>query len=461
VIRVIFTYNTTGRKSGEAYVELPEMMGERAVQVMNHKHMANRYIEVFLSNEGEMSQANVPPVGGASGQWPMEMGQGSNGIVRLRGLPFNATAELILQFFQGLDIPKTSMGVHLVVGPNGRPNGEAFIEFASEEVADAALAKDRGTIGTRYVEVFRSTPEQMTLALQRVGKSNNMAPMPQMHSAQAQGGMAQHGAMPYGYAPFGMAPPMGFNGMMSANGMPGGDTVVKMRGLPYKATRNDVLDFFAGLSVPLHGVHIMFNEREQPTGEAYVDFSGPDDRERAMNKDRQHIGGRYVELFRVSRAEMLGALEQYVGSYHTNQMAFNPTMANAHAAYGGMYGAVPQYGGAQYSAAAMAGAAAYGGMQQQMGMHQMASAMAQGQQQQGGKGATLRMRGIPYRSTAEDVMRFFAGFQVVPGGVVLGQRDGRPNGDCFVTFTTPSEAQRATIMNHKHMGNRYVELFTT
>ena len=54
------------------------MMGERAVQVMNHKHMANRYIEVFLSNEGEMSQANVPPVGGASGQWPMEMGQGSN-----------------------------------------------------------------------------------------------------------------------------------------------------------------------------------------------------------------------------------------------------------------------------------------------------------------------------------------------------------------------------------------------
>jgi len=282
VIRVIFTYNTTGRKSGEAYVELPEMMGERAVQVMNHKHMANRYIEVFLSNEGEMSQANVPPVGGASGQWPMEMGQGSNGIVRLRGLPFNATAELILQFFQGLDIPKTSMGVHLVVGPNGRPNGEAFIEFASEEVADAALAKDRGTIGTRYVEVFRSTPEQMTLALQRVGKSNNMAPMPQMHSAQAQGGMAQHGAMPYGYAPFGMAPPMGFNGMMGANGMPGGDTVVKMRGLPYKATRNDVLDFFAGLSVPLHGVHIMFNEREQPTGEAYVDFSGPDDRERAM-----------------------------------------------------------------------------------------------------------------------------------------------------------------------------------
>ena len=93
-----------------------------------------------------------------------------------------------------------------------------------------------------------------------------------------------------------------------------------MRGLPYKVTRNDILDFFQGLSVPLNGVHLMFNEREQPTGEAYVEFSSPDDRERAMTKDRQHIGGRYVELFRVGRGEMLAALEQFVGGYMNNQM---------------------------------------------------------------------------------------------------------------------------------------------
>merc|ERR1719424_582160 len=96
-------------------------------------------------------------------------------------------------------------------------------------------------------------------------------------------------------------------------GGPGADAVLKMRGLPYKVTRNDILDFFTGLSVPLNGVHLMFNEREQPTGEAYVEFASPDDRERAMAKDRQHMGGRYVELFRVSRAEMIQALEQFVG----------------------------------------------------------------------------------------------------------------------------------------------------
>merc|ERR1719163_514577 len=119
---------------------------------------------------------------------------------------------------------------------------------------------------------------------------------------------------------------MGFMGGGMA-GVPGTDAVVKMRGLPYKATRNNILDFFPGLSVPLNGVHLMFNEREQPTGEAYVEFSSQEDRERAMSKDRQHIGGRYVELFRVNRAEMIQALEQFVGGYMSNQMAMPNGMA--------------------------------------------------------------------------------------------------------------------------------------
>ena len=270
------------------YVELPELMAERAVQVLNHRNMGTRYVEVFLSSEGEMAQANVsPPVSVTSSPWQADAGTGAGGVVRLRGLPFNATPELILQFFSGYEVPKGPMGVHLILGPNGRPNGEAFVEFVSEDVADASLAKDRATIGTRYVEVFRATPEQMGQALLRVAKSNNLAPM---HMSQS----GMHG-MHYGYGPF-TIPAHLMSGMGGVMAGPGADAVVKMRGLPYKATRNDILDFFTGLSVPLNGVHLMFNEREQPTGEAYVEFSSPEDRERAMTKDRQHIGGRYVEV---------------------------------------------------------------------------------------------------------------------------------------------------------------------
>jgi len=244
---------------------------------------------------------------------------------------------------------------------------------------------------------------------------------------------------------------------------------VKMRGLPYKVTRNDILDFFSGLSVPLNGVHLMFNEREQPTGEAYVEFSSPEDRERAMTKDRQHIGGRYVELFRVNRGEMIAALEQFVGGYMSNQMAMPGGMAAG--AYGNMYGMqqspYAQPHGAFVGTPHTCGVpGAYTNMQQHMvnpggampgGMGPNGAMGAGGQ---GGKAGTLRMRGIPFRSTVDDVLRFFTGFQVAQGGVVLGQRDGRATGDCFVTFTSPQEAQRAMLMNNKHMGTRYVELFS-
>jgi hypothetical protein len=72
---------------------------------------------------------------------------------------------------------------------------------------------------------------------------------------------------------------------------------------------------------------------------------------------------------------------------------------------------------------------------------------------------TLRMRGLPYRATQEDVLRFFTGFQVMQGGVVMGQRDGRASGECWVTFSNPQEAARAMVMNNKHLGSRYVEIF--
>merc|ERR1719446_1553998 len=249
---------------------------------------------------------------------------------------------------------------------------------------------------------------------------------------------------------------------------PGADAVVKMRGLPYKVTRNDILDFFSGLSVPLNGVHLMFNEREQPTGEAYVEFSSPDDRERAMTKDRQHMGGRYVELFRVGRAEMIQALEQFVGGYMNSQsMQMQGGMGGA-AAYAGMYGAMQ---GAPYGSPgflggpACGGPGAYGAMPQQIvggmqaGMQAGAVPGATGQPPMG-KAGTLRMRGLPFRSTVDDIFRFFTGFQIMPGGIVIGQRDGRASGEAWVTFTSPTEAQRAMQnMNHKNMGSRYVELF--
>ena len=301
-------------------------------------------------------------------------------------------------------------------------------------------------------------PLQMHQALSRTNKSNNLAPV-QMQGGMP-GGMPGGNGIPYAYGPFTAIPPQHmYGGAIGAAGMgaPGMESVVKMRGLPYRVNRNDILEFFAGLSVPLNGVHLMYNEHEQPTGEAYVEFSSPEDRERAMTKDRQHMGGRYVELFRVGRADMIQALEQFVGGYMSNNMQMPGGIGAAPPSYG-MYGGAMQPGPYAHSAGYMAGPACGGpgftGMPPSMppgGMSGPVGAAA--------KAGTVRMRGLPFRATVDDVLRFFTGFHVMPAGIVLGQRDGRPSGEAWVTFASPNEAQRALSMNHKNIGSRYVELF--
>ncbi|KAL3907819.1 MAG: hypothetical protein SGPRY_010039, partial [Prymnesium sp.] len=142
---------------------------------------------------------------------------------------------------------------------------------------------------------------------------------------------------------------------------------------------------------------------------------------RAMTKDRQHIGGRYVELFRVNRAAMIqatslastwDALEQFVGGYMNNMQMQQPAF--------GMYGQPQPYAGP------FVGGPAYPNMQVPPGPAMPGPASS--------KPSTLRMRGLPFRATVEEFSRlwwsvqvceFFTGFQLMPGGVVLGQRDGR------------------------------------
>lgn len=60
-------------------------------------------------------------------------------------------------------------GVLFVRKPDGRPNGDAFVMFETEEIAAKALQKHRKSIGTRYIELFRST----TAEVQQVNQNFN------------------------------------------------------------------------------------------------------------------------------------------------------------------------------------------------------------------------------------------------------------------------------------------------
>ncbi|GER55061.1 RNA-binding (RRM/RBD/RNP motifs) family protein [Striga asiatica] len=86
-------------------------------------------------------------------------------IIRMRGLPYSAGKDDIIDFFKNFTLSDES--VHIVLNFDGRPNGEAFVEFANVDDAKEALAKDRMTLGNRYVELFQSSLEELNEALSR------------------------------------------------------------------------------------------------------------------------------------------------------------------------------------------------------------------------------------------------------------------------------------------------------
>ena len=70
---------------------------------------------------------------------------------------------------------------------------------------------------------------------------------------------------------------------------------VHMRGLPYKATENDIYNFFSPLN-PVR-VHIEIGPDGRVTGEADVEFATHEDAVAAMSKDRANMQHRYIEFF--------------------------------------------------------------------------------------------------------------------------------------------------------------------
>jgi heterogeneous nuclear ribonucleoprotein F/H len=72
----------------------------------------------------------------------------------------------------------------------------------------------------------------------------------------------------------------------------------------------------------------------------------------------------------------------------------------------------------------------------------------------------LRMRGLPFSATKEDIYRFFEEYNAILDTIVLTYRsDGRATGEAYVGFESPDDSKRAMELHKKTMGSRYIELF--
>merc|ERR1712038_965174 len=74
-----------------------------------------------------------------------------------------------------------------------------------------------------------------------------------------------------------------------------GPFTIKMGGLPYKATVNEIIDWFHPQANCID-VRIFRGRDNRPSGEAVAEFETEDDARAAMAKNREYMGERFIVL---------------------------------------------------------------------------------------------------------------------------------------------------------------------
>uniref|UniRef100_A0A6N2L1Y7 RRM domain-containing protein n=2 Tax=Salix TaxID=40685 RepID=A0A6N2L1Y7_SALVM len=220
----------------------------------------------YANSPGSSFMYNAPPNGYVS-QPPPQFP-----VVRLRGLPFDCTETDVAEFFHGLDIVDV-----LFVHKGGKFSGEAFCVLGYPLQVDFALQKNRQNMGRRYVEVFRSKRQDYYKTIANEMSESCGSPrrnIPRAKSYDEGKDSAEHTG------------------------------VLRLRGLPFSAGKDDIMEFFKDFVLSEDSIHITMNSEGRPTGEAFVEFANAEDSKAAMAKDRMTLGSRYIELFPSSVEEL-------------------------------------------------------------------------------------------------------------------------------------------------------------
>lgn len=125
-------------------------------------------------------------------------GARSSLIIRLRGLPYSCNNTDIKEFLADCQIAGGEHGIHITLTLNGRPTGEAFVEFDDMDSYNKALDHNNEHMGKRYIEVFASDKQEMTYQIKKSYPTS------------------------------------------------GNEPIIKLRGLPFDCTREDIFEFFQG-----------------------------------------------------------------------------------------------------------------------------------------------------------------------------------------------------------------------
>uniref|UniRef100_A0A8C9EPC4 Epithelial splicing regulatory protein 2 n=1 Tax=Pavo cristatus TaxID=9049 RepID=A0A8C9EPC4_PAVCR len=420
---VALCLNAQGRRNGEALVRFANSE-QRDLALERHKHhMGSRYIEVYKATGEEFLKI----AGGTSNEVAQFLSKENQVIIRMRGLPFTATQEDVLGFL-GPECPVTGgkEGLLFVKYPDGRPTGDAFVLFSCEEYAQNALKKHKEILGKRYIELFRSTAAEVQQVLNRYMSTPLIPTLPTP-------------IIPVIPPPYTIA-----TGSIR--------DCVRLRGLPYTAGIDDILDFMGDATADIkpHGVHMVLNQQGRPSGDAFIQMKSADKAFMVAQKcHKKMMKDRYVEVFQCSGEEMNFVL--MVGTLNRSGLSPPPCLSPpAYAAFqtaavipaeAALYqpqALLPTARTPQASAAAPPAVTYYPAQAAQLYMNYTAyypsppvspttvgylaappgavaaAATATHTPLLPQPGALVRMQGLPYNTGMKEILSFFQGYQYAP-----------------------------------------------
>eukprot|EP01083_Nonionella_stella_P148550 470434_1 len=250
-------------------------------------------------------------------------------VIHISGIPFSVTEEQMQNYFSGV------VGVHLIRNSVGQASGRCFIEFDSEQSKRTSLLKDGEWMGTRYLKITETNPEDLCRnvewneSLPDLSKSivlrgflsgttepdvraflqtNSLSPISVRQSKPGTWALCEfdeceivEAALAMGKQYFGdryidiARADVGFPqkefDFSRSSGM-----MVLVEGLDFRMKEDDIAEFFSDISTPT-SIDIQQGTDGRPTGLAKVGFSTIEAAKQAIQlKNRTYLGRRYVNL---------------------------------------------------------------------------------------------------------------------------------------------------------------------
>jgi len=237
------------------------------------------------------------------------------------------------------------------------------------------------------------------------------------------------------------------------------DNVLRLRGLPYDSTIDDVKKFFDGITINTNCIKIPTDDMGRSSGEAFVQFNSKEDVTEAMKKNRQNMGWRYIEIFPSTLRDALSG-NPLPRASNTGKRS-RPVPYQCSPSYGRGFGMNMEHMAGLQDRSSSYGRG-FGRNIKGFSARQSHSLEGMGNMPQGmGEmaGHVIRMRGLPFSATEMEVAEWFSSVADPFHVSIEYNKEGKPSGEANVHFRTAQEAKNAMSKNKQNMAHRYIELF--